>query len=1062
LVVNNIVNLRADNIKKEKNSKRRLSQNISILFTVLFVVIILLFNNSIAMIQTTDFKKTNINFRNEDIIELSSLNRENNALDLEKIPKIVKSPLNEDCPIMYGYCINPYEDFIKFYVCNCTIIDLSWNPISGDFLSGGTYGCDGIWYAVQYGNGLLYGIDPFTGDMWSIGGGGTDMNGLAYDPITHKMYSSSDNDYLYEINPENGEQEQIGPFGSSVLYMIGMAFDEYGVLYGWDLGSDALWTIDTETGEATKVGSLGINLNYAGDGDFHRESDTLYITGYSGSRGTGIHKVDKTTGKATLLCNLDVDITAAIFLNECIIPEHDISIKSIDYPESGYAIENVPMQVTVKNYGNNTETTDVEMKVINYEEVETIYYEDFSGSFPPEGWETDFWNKSDTNISGGTSPEAKVNKYDQYNEGQYYDNYISSTKIDCSDHDKVKLRFRWAADYSYPQYASIYVKIRNNLTSQWKDVTPWENPIGESQPARLVDINCYSISEPLGEEFQVKWEYIGYYSYYNNLWLDDFEIITFNSYEEYNETVEDIEVEKGEEKIVEFPEWTPTNWQDPEYEDIWVDYKIYARTLLEDDRPKNDFKNKIIELYYPWIHDVELKCINSPCENGPGKTYPVNVTIKNSGQNAEFCMPVYISIGESFVIDSLLVEDTWNTVPPDGWYDEHKDIGSEFGWKKSYTSKAGGASPEAYLSYQYARKENVMYSYAINATDIPAVRLKFKSYIDHYSGHGKYSLEAGYSTDLETWHTVWHEEPNEDKNYDIDVPINETSETMYFGFWVKGNPYYFNNWYIDDIKLESMGYIEEYSDYACQGPDIEPGEKVTLSFDDWTPEFLMNETTGSKEYIIEAKIELEGDKNQGNNFKNKIFILRYWYDVGIDEITSPVGEGQPRQGDEVLWDNGEPNGANGLAGSMYAGYNNILIDDIELDGNYNIQGGKIHLLWNSGYSENTELIRMYFFEETGDCDPSMDEYPEAEFYIEANTFTEETTGHYYFGRPEVVVDFLLDEEISLYAGNWWIGIQPEGTIDNIAYLLTTEGSGCEVHADLPYWGYPRWSSATYL
>jgi hypothetical protein len=147
---------------------------------------------------------------------------------------------------------------------------------------------------------------------------------------------------------------------------------------------------------------------------------------------------------------------------------------------------------------------------------------------------------------------------------------------------------------------------------------------------------------------------------------------------------------------------------------------------------------------------------------------------------------------------------------------------------------------------------------------------------------------------------------------------------------------------------------------------------------------------------------------------------------------------------------------------MYAGYSNILIDDIELDGNYNIQGGKIHLLWNSGYSENTKLIRMYFFEETGDCDPSMDEYPEAEFYIEANTFTEETTGQYYFGRPEVVVDFLLDEEISLYAGNWWIGIQPEGTIDNIAYLLTAEGSGCEVHADLPYWGYPRWSTASYL
>ena len=32
--------------------------------------------------------------------------------------------------------------------------------------------------------------------------------------------------------------------------------------------------------------------------------------------------------------------------------------------------------------------------------------EDFSGEFPPSGWSTDFWEQSNTNEAGGTSPEG--------------------------------------------------------------------------------------------------------------------------------------------------------------------------------------------------------------------------------------------------------------------------------------------------------------------------------------------------------------------------------------------------------------------------------------------------------------------------------------------------------------------------------------------------------------------------------------------------------------------------------------------------------------------------------
>ncbi|UCF49608.1 MAG: hypothetical protein JSU91_07615, partial [Thermoplasmatales archaeon] len=289
--------------------------------------------------------------------------------------------------------------------------------------------------------------------------------------------------------------------------------------------------------------------------------------------------------------------------------------------------------------------------------------------------------------------------------------------------------------------------------------------------------------------------------------------------------------------------------------------------------------------------------------------------------------------------------------------------------------------------------------------------------------------------------------------------IEGGSDTLYIGFWVKGNPYYFNYWYIDNVELVAMGISEEYSDFACQGPDIEPGEEVTFTFEDWTPDFLAEEKTGTKDYFIESCINMEGDNNSGNDIKPEQFTLYYWHDVGIDEVISPVGEGHPRKGYDILWDNGDPDGRNALAGSMYQGHSNILIDDFQNGEDWNVEGGRVHILWDSGYSSNTETIRVYFFEDEGECDPSVDEYPEPDYYFVASELTEYTTGNYYFDRPEVIVEFLFEEDAQIPPGRWFVGIQPDGIIDDIAYILTAPDNGCMVMADLPYWSYPRWTSS---
>ena len=74
------------------------------------------------------------------------------------------------------------------------------------------------------------------------------------------------------------------------------------------------------------------------------------------------------------------------------------------------------------------------------------------------------------------------------------------------------------------------------------------------------------------------------------------------------------------------------------------------------------------------MHDVEITSIDSPCEDGPGKTLPVQATIKNVGQYAECCIPIDIEICELIVHDTIFTEDAWYTVPPEGWYDEHKEL----------------------------------------------------------------------------------------------------------------------------------------------------------------------------------------------------------------------------------------------------------------------------------------------------------------------------------------------------------------------------------------------------
>ena len=773
----------------------------------------------------------------------------------------------------------------------------------------------------------------------------------------------------------------------------------------------------------------------------------LYLTAVTSSIQIGLATVDLETGECTWIGNFpnQEQITSSCFENTCVPPDHDVGVKQILKPEaSGHAVPSMDMELLVKNYGINPETFDAQMEIIKCESSgEFLLDEDFSDGIIPVDWETDYWNIAYTNYAGGESPEAQA--YRGNYGGQTYDNYIQTKPFDATGWEKITMTFKWGFEqYStYGQYCNFFVKYRRNETSPWKDVSPWDNPLVTDYDGQVWTIDCYGFGSDLGENFSIKFEYIGYYYYFNYFWLDDVSVEGCGGCAEYAELEEDLTLGPGEEMVVTFPGWQPSEWHNESYQDTWEAYPVHGFVIMDGDQnPRNDNKWMLLELYYPWFYDVELTEIGSPQEarSMPAQTFPVEATMTNVGQFPMCCIPIDISIGAPQVLDTVFTEYDWPYGSPpnyyiyypgygSGWTDEHKDLSYYYGWQYYNYNNAGGDAPEAYLPYYYAYADYVFSSPAIDTSEYQSLQLNFLMYVNHFSGTGLYALEAGYSYDGETWYAAWHEEPSSSGGYEVSVPIEGGSETTYIGFWVKGNPYYFNYLYLDNVEVKAMGLTVEYTDEACQGPDLEPGESVTFEFDDWTPDFLAEETTAWEvPYIAQAVIENEGDMDPGNDIVVNHFELDYWHDSGIETVSSPIGG----ERGNLLWDNGDTDGTNGY--SILGSPKRTLLDDFETESTWKISEIRTYMvagptsdfevaIWSDDDGEPGELI----------LGPSTDV-----------SYSYEYTERVWFGYTEWEV-FYEFEPIEIEAGRYWIEIW-SGSGQPNAFLM--------IHADV--WGSECW------
>ena len=235
--------------------------------------------------------------------------------------------------------------------------------------------------------------------------------------------------------------------------------------------------------------------------------------------------------------------------------------------------------------------------------------------------------------------------------------------------------------------------------------------------------------------------------------------------------------------------------------------------------------------------------------------------------------------------------------------------------------------------------------------------------------------------------------------------------------------------YLDNVEVKAMGLTVEYTDEACQGPDLEPGESVTFEFDDWTPDFLAEETTAWEvPYIAQAVIENEGDMDPGNDIAVNHFELDYWHDSGIETVSSPIGG----ERGNLLWDNGDTDGTNGY--SIVGSPKRTLLDDFETESTWKISEIRTYMvagptsdfevaIWSDDDGEPGELI----------LGPSTDV-----------SYSYEYTERVWFGYTEWEV-FYEFEPIEIEAGRYWIEIW-SGSGQPNAFLM--------IHADV--WGSECW------
>jgi hypothetical protein len=177
----------------------------------------------------------------------------------------------------------------------------------------------------------------------------------------------------------------------------------------------------------------------------------------------------------------------------------------------------------------------------------------------------------------------------------------------------------------------------------------------------------------------------------------------------------------------------------------------------------------------------------------------------------------------------------------------------------------------------------------------------------------------------------------------------------------------------------------------------------------------------------------------------------------IAEVSSTVINEDPVEGrGPELWNNGAPDGRNGLSCVYWPSYplDRYVIDEFYVpEGGWDIYDGHFNIVTYQGYGPDIiDSVNVFFFYNTGPCEPTYD----PDITVVPTTWDAELTGNYFFSRPEIKVNCYFDPPVTLnMPGEWWVCFQP--VMEDNSFWLTAAEKECTVLVDYADLGNPRWT-----
>jgi len=234
---------------------------------------------------------------------------ENGEPTVERPQQMVYQPeLGET--VYYGVNSGDATEFVSFLGNNPEELNPIGGSYPGGFPNAGDFPRDDDSFVWDLSiDNVLRQIDTETGEITEVGtvspSEGGDWCGMTTDPNNGTVYVNTCTG-LYELNPDAPEAEFIGSFG--IDFMIDIAVDGEGQMYGYGLSDNIFYEIDKETGEITEVGPIGFDANFGQGLTWDTKNQVMLMTAFNNATFQAeFRSVDRETGSTELIGVLGED-----------------------------------------------------------------------------------------------------------------------------------------------------------------------------------------------------------------------------------------------------------------------------------------------------------------------------------------------------------------------------------------------------------------------------------------------------------------------------------------------------------------------------------------------------------------------------------------------------------------------------------------------------------------------------------------------------------------------------------------------------------------------------------